>query len=486
LGISYIAAYLREQGFGVGVIDGCALGATFDEICDVIRHRNVKCIGISATTFALPTTIKLARRLREEFPDKVILLGGAHANAVPKHPMECYNCFDLVAYGDGEITAQVVLEELRRKEWDRKAFLEDYHALSSIQGIVYKQGTQIVQTPPRPVITDLDQLPFPARDLLPFEKYVPLPNQYKRTPLAHMIVIRGCPFACSFCDQADTRARTASPRRAVEEMTYLVEKFAVREISFWDDTMTYNKKWMTEFCERLINANLDVIWSCYGAIRTVDEQILKLMKQAGCWNIFYGIETGNLDLMRNIQADRKNINADYIRKVMRWTKAAGIEVRGSFMIALPGETPELAEETIQFAIELDPEYAQFSITTPYPGTKLYNDIKAGKWGRLATDDFSEYQGWNVVFLPNGYKSKEEVWAVEKMAFHKFYFRPSYILKKLLAVRDFEDIKRYFKGVVLLLNGFAFGPAPDHIRKATGRLPQETSTSSENFQPKRKE
>jgi radical SAM superfamily enzyme YgiQ (UPF0313 family) len=177
------------------------------------------------------------------------------------------------------------------------------------------------------------------------------------------------------------------------------------------------------------------------------------MKKAGCWNIFYGYETGVPKLAENIKTNRKNKSMEYMMKVARWTKNAGIEVRGSFMIALPGENPELAEQTIQDAIKLDPEYAQFSIATPYPGTALYDDIKKGKWGKLTTEDFSEFQGWNVVFLPKGYKNKEEVMKINRKAFKAFYLRPRYIIKAILNIRSFEDIKRYFKGFKALVKGF---------------------------------
>lgn len=473
LGISYCASYLREKGYGVGILDCCAIGADFDEICDAIREKDPKCLGISSTTYALPTSIKLSQRIRREFPDKIILLGGAHANAVPTDAMENYDCFDVVVWGEGEITSGVLIEEMRKKDWDREAFLSDHATLAGISGIVYREGGRVVKTAERPIVPDLDTLPLPARDLLPVERYIPLPNQYKRTPIAHMVVIRGCPYVCTFCDQANTKARTTSPKRAVEEICNLVRDYGVREISFWDDTMTYNKKWINEFCDRLIESKVDVIWSCYAAIRTMSPEILAKMKQAGCWNIFFGIETGHPELMKNIMADRKNVDAEYIHKVVRWTKDAGIEVRGSFMIALPGETPEMAKQNIDFAIALDPEYAQFSITTPFPGTDLYDEIKAGKWGKLTTEDFSQYQSWNVVFLPEGYKSKEEVLEINREAFRRFYFRPSYILKKILAVRTLEDFRRYFKGFRFLTSFFSFGPAPDKVRASSGRLPQET-------------
>ena len=155
----------------------------------------------------------------------------------------------------------------------------------------------------------------------------------------------------------------------------------------------------------------------------------------------------------NIKTNRKNKSMEYMMKVARLTKNAGIEVRGSFMIALPGENPELAEQTIHDAIKLDPEYAQFSITTPYPGTALYDEIKKGKWGKLTTEDFSEFQGWNVVFLPEGYKNKEEVMKMNRKAFRTFYLRPRYIIKAILNIRSLEDIKRYFIGFKALVKGF---------------------------------
>ena len=217
--------------------------------------------------------------------------------------------------------------------------------------------------------------------------------------------------------------------------------------------MSYHKKWMKEFCNLLIEAKLDVIWSCYAAVNTVNQEILYLMKKAGCWNIFYGYETGVQKLAENIKTNRKNKSMEHMMEVAKWTKKAGIEVRGSFMIALPGETPALAEQTIKDALKLDPEYAQFSVATPYPGTALYDEIKKGKWGKLTTENFTEYQGWNVVFLPEGYKNKEEVLKMSRKAFKTFYIRPSYIIKAILNIRSLEDIKRYFKGFKALVKGF---------------------------------
>ncbi|SVD30279.1 uncharacterized protein METZ01_LOCUS383133, partial [marine metagenome] len=293
--------------------------------------------------------------------------------------------FDLIAVGpDGEYTALEIIDAYKKCNYSKSNFLENRDLLSQIDGIFYRSDGKTIANKPRVKIQDLDELPFPARDLFPLECYVPLPNQYKRLPLTNMVVIRGCPYVCTFCDQAGTGARARSPKKAVDEIRHVVNQFGVKEISFWDDTMSYNKKWMTEFCERLIGAQLDIIWSCYAAVNTVNKEILYLMKQAGCWNIFYGFETGVPELLRNIDGHKKNRSFEKMKEVSKWTKDANIEIRGSFMIGMPGETPELARETIKRAIELDPEYAQFSITTPYPGTRLYKEIKDGKWGKFTT------------------------------------------------------------------------------------------------------
>jgi len=454
LGIASLAAYLKKYGFGVAALDCIALELTHDDIVETIRKRKPRSVGISATTYALPASTTLAERLREEFPNLLIILGGAHANVAGMDAARNIPSIDIVSYHpEGETVIHHILKKFSKHNFKRESLLNDVDTMKDIKGIIFRNNNEIVKNLPGDIIKDLDFLPLPARDLFPMERYVPLPNQYKKLPMTNMVVIRGCPYVCTFCDQAATTARRRSPQKVIEEIRNVVEKYGIKEISFWDDTMSYHKKWMKEFCTLLIEAKLKVIWSCYAAVNTVNQEILHLMKKAGCWNIFYGYETGVAILADNIRSNRKNKSMEYMKQVAKWTKDAGIEVRGSFMIALPGENPKLAEQTIQDAIKLDPEYAQFSITTPYPGTALYNEIKNGKWGKLTTEDFSEFQGWNVVFLPEGYKNKEEVLEMSRKAFKAFYMRPSYIIKAILNIRSLEDIKRYIKGFKALVKGF---------------------------------
>ena len=454
LGIASLAAYIREKGYGVGVLDCPTLRIDNEKVYEIILEKDPDIIGFSTTTYSLSRATELAKKIREKLPNKLTVIGGSHANVAGVQTANDYDVFDIIAYGlDGEYITHDIVKNFSEKNYNREAFLSDPKILENIKGIIYKKNGEVIKNKPKENIKDLDELPLPARDLFPMERYIPLPNQYKKLPLTNMVVIRGCPYFCSFCDQAGTGARRRSPQKAIEEIKECVEKFGIKEISFWDDTMCYHKKWMKEFLDLLIEENLDLIWSCYAAVNTVDKDILTLMRKAGCWNIFYGYETAIEELAENIQTNKKNRNFEKMKEVAKWTKEAGIEVRGSFLIGLPGETPELAKKTVQHAIELDPDYAQFTLVCPYPGTKLAKEIDQGKWGKYITKDLEEYQCWNVTWLPEGYKNPKELKDMERYAFRKFYLRPSYILKRILKIRTFEDIKRYFKGGTALIKSF---------------------------------
>jgi radical SAM superfamily enzyme YgiQ (UPF0313 family) len=280
-------------------------------------------------------------------------------------------------------------------------------------------------------------------------KYIPLPNQYKRLPVVHTTAIRGCPFRCTFCSNNivfGRKIRAKSPERVIEEITSVTRLYGAREIAFWDDTFTINKKWATSLCNLIMKEKLDIVWSCYASVNTVDKELLQTMGKAGCWNIFYGFESGIQQLINNIE---KEITIDQIRNVNKWTREAGIEVRASFMLGLPGETPALAKKTIEFAVELEPDYAQFSITTPFPGTKLYT--QANKYGKLSLN-FAQYTGWEPVFVPFGYKDGKELVKMEKLAIRSFYLRPRYVLNRIKKIRSTEDLIRYMKGL-RLIQGF---------------------------------
>lgn len=446
LGIASLAAFVREKGFSVDVLDSLGLNLTVEDIVERVRQEKPRVVGFSALTVNYHRAVACAQKVRGEFPEILIILGGHHATITPVEVLETEASFDLTAIGEGELTLLEILEVFSAAGWDREKMLGDTARLSRINGIGFHGPAGVQLTPPRELIKDLDILPFPARDLLPMDRYIPLPNQYLRLPVVHMTSIRGCPYACSFCSNNAVfgrKIRAKSPARAVDEIEHVMKEYGAREISFWDDTMTANPKWMDAFCDEMIRRKLDITWTGYSRVDTVTPELLKKMKKAGCWNIFYGFESGDQKLLDIIC---KGVTLEQSRLANQWTKDAGIEVRGSFMIALPGETPELAQKTIDFAKELNPDYAQFSITTPYPGTPLWK--LAGQYGTL-DKDYDKYHGWLPVFVPFGYESKEQILKMDRRAMRQFYLRPAFIWGRIRKLRSMEDIKRYWKGLRML-------------------------------------
>ena len=454
LGIASLAGFLREKGYGVGVLDCPALRIDSDKVYEIIVNKDPAIIGFSTTTYSLARAVEIGKKIRNKLPNKLTVVGGSHANVAGIETANQYDIFDIISYGlDGEYIMHQIVNEYSIKKFDRDSFLQDFVMLEKIKGIIYKKNNVVIKNLPTEIINDLDELPLPARDLFPMERYIPVPHHYKKLPLTNMLVIRGCPYFCTFCDQAGTKTRRRSPQKVIDEIKHCVEKYGVKEISFWDDTLSYHKKWMKEFLDLLMKADLDICWSCFAAVNTVDEEILKLMSKAGCWNIFYGYETGVEVLAKNMLTHRKNRDFEKMKQVAQWTKNAGIEVIGSFVIGLPGETPELAKQTVQNAIELDPDYAQFAIACPYPGTQLAKEIKQGKWGKFVSNELEEYTTESVTWLPSGYSTVEELEDMQRYAFRKFYLRPSYILKRILKLRSLEDLKRHIKGATGLVKAF---------------------------------
>jgi radical SAM superfamily enzyme YgiQ (UPF0313 family) len=447
LGVAYLAAYAREKGYTVGLIDAVVDDYTVASLVHKVLEIKPRVVGISALTPNYFRALRFAKELRKKNKDIMIILGGPHATIMP---IECMKtrCFDMLVYGEGELTIVEVLSCFKKNNWDKDKFLEDYEALGSINGVVYRDSDRNIKiTAQRERIADLDELPMPAWDLLPMHKYLPMANQYKRKPVANLIVIRGCPFNCSFCSSSQffgRKVRSMSPGRVMELIVHLKKKYGAKEISFWDDMLTINKPWLHKLCDLMIKARLNMTWTCLARVDSVDYELLAHMKKAGCWNIFFGFESGSQELLDNIG---KGITIEQIEKANALCKKIGIEVRASFMLALPGETPELGRKTIEFAKKLNSDYTQFSITTPYPGTRLYAEAK--KYGSLKKS-FSEYHGWKAVFVPFGYKNAKQIEDLEKQAMREYYMRPRYIIGRIAKISSWQDIARYIKGIRFLI------------------------------------
>ena len=435
MGLAYIAAVLEEKNIHVDIIDAEALAMTYDSLKKEIGTRRPQIIGISAQTSMINRWKAILDLIEEVSPTSKVILGGPHPSLFPVQTLRENPTVDFVVIGEGERT---MLELVRTIEADGNP--------DKVDGIAYKKGTEIIQTNPRELIRNLDTLPFPARHLLPMDRYRQWPDQYKRSPALHIMASRGCPFRCTYCSKAvfGRKYRIRSPENVVKEIELLIEEYGAREVSFWDDVLTLNRSWVLKFCRILIERAIDIVWACETRVDCVDQEMLRAMAKAGCWNICYGIESGCQVLLDLI---KKGITTDQIRNAFLWTKEAGIEIRASIMLALPGETPEQALRTLDFIKDIDPDYPKWCITTPYPGTELYRTAK--KYGVLK-ENLSQYTAYHPVFIPNGYKDEKEIMAIHKLVHRRFYFRLAYFLKRFSKIESFEDIERYVKGFQIAL------------------------------------
>jgi radical SAM superfamily enzyme YgiQ (UPF0313 family) len=311
-----------------------------------------------------------------------------------------------------------------------------------IKGIIYKQDGKVSITTKREFIKDLDRLPFPARYFLPpLSRYRPTPASYKRLPLATIMTSRGCPSQCVFCDKAVFgniyRQRTAD--NILAEVEEVIGRFGAREIRFFDDLFTLDKQRTYKICVGLKKKM--VPWTCLTTVTAVTKELLNEMKAAGCWQVLYGLESGDSRMLKLL--GKGNTIEENIRAV-RWAKEAGLSVRADFIVGTPGETMDSLKETLRFAIGMDLDYAHFNKFVPFPGTELYKSLTCAGYnfnfsGRCSILDHS-----TLFYVPDGI-SREEYRRFLDSAYKKFYLRHRYIIKRLLSIRTKDEFIGQLKG-----------------------------------------
>jgi anaerobic magnesium-protoporphyrin IX monomethyl ester cyclase len=287
-----------------------------------------------------------------------------------------------------------------------------------------REGGALRHTGPRPYIADLDQLPLPAWDLLEGfpRKFSPPAFKTCKLPAASLVTSRGCPNQCIFCDRSvfGASCHGYSADYVIQMILELYHRYGVREIAFEDDTFITFKQRLVEICQRLIELKLDLSWSCLGRVNHVTAENLALMKQAGCWQISFGVESGSQEILKTI---RKNVTLEQIRRALALCKKAGILSKGFFIVGHPGETPETLRATIDFALELPLNDISVNMLTPFPGTELYD--RAAEFGRF-DPDWSKMNMLNTVFVPHGLREEDLVNA-QKELLRRFYLRPRVVI-----------------------------------------------------------
>lgn len=429
-GLALLASLAREEGFSVSILDCNALQLGLDEIEKHLPRSIPKFIGITATTVLIDNVLELAKTTKKSYPKAKVIMGGVHPTVRPEEIISS-KWVDYIVMGEGEYS---LLELLSNKN------------PATIKGIGFKKNGRNIINPPREMIPDINILPPSSYDLLPMDKYYPALGTYKRKPSFGMITSRGCPGRCTFCkgNLLGDRIRFRSAEKIIEEIIFLQKKYGVKDIAFYDDTFTANKKNVKDFCELILKNNLDLTWCCFSRVDTVNFEMLTEMKKAGCHQVMYGVESADQEILNNL---KKRITLQKVEETVAATKKAGMEVRLAFMLGNPGETEETIKKTIKYAIFLDPDLVSFNITTPYPGTEMFNWAEQNNF--LIHKNWAEYNfSKPIMELPT--ISSVKVLNYYKKAHRQFYLRPAFVLKRLMKIRSVEDLKRNFLPFISLL------------------------------------
>jgi anaerobic magnesium-protoporphyrin IX monomethyl ester cyclase len=424
----YLAAYVRKMGYNPKILDMDLDNLSFEDALKYVESTSPKILGITAFTSTVKTAYKLLDAIKERIKDIVTVIGGPHVTFMPDEALS-HQGVDIVAIGEGEETLYELIEAYEKNK-----------DLSEVKGIVYKnKNGEIKMTKPRPFIQNLDEIPFPARDLVDYERY-----RWNGVLEAPMLTTRGCTFQCQYCSSSEMmgrRYRMRSVQNVIDEIKEVQEKYHVRDIEFIDDTFTLNMKRASEVMKAIISEKLDVRLSLSSRVNTINEELMQQLKKGGTENIYYGIESGSqrvLDLMK------KGIKLEQAEAAVNLAKKYGIKVLGSYILGYPGETPDEMNQTIKFSIKLNTDYAQYSILTPFPGTPIYYELD--EKGLIMTKDWDLYTVLHplIKYEAFGYPASLVARKLTE-AYRRFYIRFDYIFRKrYMLPLIFKTLRRSIK------------------------------------------
>ena len=414
LGIGYMAAVLEEHGYDVDVIDASALELSYDEIGEAIKKRKPDIVSISALTPTIGVALDSADKIKQVSPETIVVLGGYHPTFEYESVLE-EKSVDVVVRGEGEFTLLDLVKHV-----------ENNQDLANVKGLAFKDKNNgsLIVTPDREIIKDLDILPFPAFHLFPMEKYKILNIT---TNVATIITTRGCPMQCSFCSSAalhGNHLRRRSYQNVCDEIELRLKDENIDTIAFMDDTFTLNKKFVKDFCAEIKRRKLKFWWGCTSRVDSLDEEILQTMKDAGCITIFIGVESADQQMLEKMN---KNITISKTEKAFKLARKVGIRTIASCVIGMPEDTKKSIEKTLKFVKKLNPNYALYSIATPYPGTRFYNETF--KKNLIQIKDWSKYTLINPV-LETVDCTSSDLRSIQKKAFITFYLRPHYLIRQV--------------------------------------------------------
>jgi anaerobic magnesium-protoporphyrin IX monomethyl ester cyclase len=416
-GLVCLAAVAQSSGAEVIIVEASSHNLSVEQTRKEILKFEPDLVGITATTAGIFAAGALAQALKEARPRIINLIGGCHATALPEETLLTFPGFDADVIGEGEETLKEILNRMN----------EGDHDFAGLSGTAIREGEKLVTNPSRALIRSLDDLPLPSWSLVegfPF-KFRPSPARIKRWPCASIVLTRGCPNQCVFCDRSvfGNRCRAYSPAYAIDLMKDLRYHYGVKEILIEDDTFIVSRQRVQEFCERIISEKIDITWSCLGRADRVNLELLSLMRRAGCWHISYGIESGDPGILEGM---KKNLDIEQIKRAIVWSKEAGLYTKGFFMVGFPKESEATLFATLSLAKSLALDDISVMQLTPFPGSQLYET--AEQYGQFERD-WRKMNTIDTVFIPQGF-SKKDLEAARAKILRQFYLRPSIVFRQV--------------------------------------------------------
>lgn len=429
LNLAYLASMIRNE-HKVKIVDSSTEGLTFEDVKKIMKSFEIDVVGITATTSMIPDAYETARIAKEVNENAKVILGGPHSTFLPEKTMEECKSIDFIVRGEGEYTFKELIGAIEKGKKPE-----------NINGLSFR-GNKIQHNPPRELIKNVDELPIPSYDLLSMDRYKSDNIKY-----GTIMTSRGCPFNCIFCSsslQFGNVWRGHSTDRVLEELSILRNKYDKREIEFLDDTFSLKKSRAVEISNKIKKEELDISWIASSRVDTFSSEIAKAMRDGGAHTVYFGIESGTQKVLDFIG---KGITLERSKISVKNAKEAGLRILGSFIIGFPFETKGDINKTIKFSKKVGVDLAQFTIATPYPGTRLWH--LALKEKLLATLDWRKFTTLDPVLKLKNFKPSQ-ISKILELAYFKFYFRPKIMIRDLIQHRGFI-IRRAFPQAIKLFN-----------------------------------
>lgn len=438
LGLAWLAAVLEQNSISVEILDALVERKDLETVANKVKKTCPDIVGITCVTATRSDAFKTADKIRVTCPNATVVIGGPHVTFTAEDTLRNIQSVDIIVRGEGEATFLELVKAL-----------ESGTDLTEVKGISFRSEGNIIHNPPRPFIEDIDSLPFPARHLLPMEKYdfrIPF-TDVKAT---NVLSGRGCPFGCIYCSTSTMWGKTIrmrSPSNVVDEIEQIVKEYGIRGIYFFDDTFTFHKRRTIEICDEIIERGLDLVWFCESRVDVIDEELLTKMKKAGCKIIAFGIESGS---QRVLDIIKKKITVDQSIKATNLCKKVGIKTKSFFIYGLPGELPQDMEATFRFAYGLNSDIKIPGMCEIRPGTELE---AIAKEENVIPDGFSWAKEGD--FVPK-FKQKElldeEVARIQRKVMRWYFLNPSHVFKRLIErnIKLIPDLRKIVSVYISLI------------------------------------